>query len=99
MNIRNKILDKYFLGASGNRSIDFTATFFLSKKSSQKSQDGQPHNLAIKTPVLIPYPRTRPAPASRSFGIIPPHLEHMKFRFKVENFEICQGRSIMRMHL
>ncbi len=41
MNARNKINYKDFLGASGNRSINFTATFFLSKKSSQKSQDGR----------------------------------------------------------
>ena len=55
------------------------------KKSSQSrkisGQDGLPHNLAIKTPVLIPYPRTRPVPASRSFGIIPPHLDHIEFSF------------------
>jgi hypothetical protein len=85
MIVHFKINIKDVLRALGDRSFIFTATFFLSKKSSQSrklsGQDGQPHNLAIKTPVLIPYPRTRPVPASRSFGIIPPHLEQMKFSF------------------
>ena len=58
--------------------------FFLAKKVANPEsfgQDGQPHNLAIKTPVLIPYPHTRPGPASRSFGIIPPRLEQTRFSF------------------
>ena len=41
MNASKKIHPKDFLEASWNRSINFTATFFLSKKSSQKSQDGR----------------------------------------------------------
>lgn len=61
----------------------FIATFLLDKKSSQfrklSGQDGLPHNQAIKTRVLIPYPHTRPEPASRSFGIIPPHLKPIRF--------------------
>jgi len=37
---RSKINFKDVLVATGNRILIFTATFFLDKKSSQKSQDG-----------------------------------------------------------
>jgi hypothetical protein len=83
LNAPTKIYFKNVLDDIANRFLFFIATFFLSKKSSQSrklsGQDGQPHLLAIKTPVLIPYPRTRPGPASRILGIIPPRLEQMKF--------------------
>jgi len=59
INARTKINFKD-VRATGNRILIFTATFFLDKKS----QDGLLHNLAIKTPVLIPYPRARTVPAS-----------------------------------
>jgi hypothetical protein len=41
MNAVTKINFKDVLKAKGNRSLIFTATFFLGKKSSQKSQDGR----------------------------------------------------------
>jgi len=34
LNPRNKIIANDFLGASGNRSINYTATFFPAKKVS-----------------------------------------------------------------
>jgi hypothetical protein len=40
MNVLTKIYFKNVLDDFENRSFIFTATFFLSKKSSQKSQDG-----------------------------------------------------------
>jgi hypothetical protein len=41
MNVRSQINFKYVLMAFGNRLFIFTATFFLDKKSSPKSQDGR----------------------------------------------------------
>jgi hypothetical protein len=85
MNARTKIIFKDVLWAKVNRVAIFVATFFLGKKSSQKSQDGLPHFLAIKTHVLIPYPRTRPLPARSA--VIPPHLEHIIFSFRLKIWE------------
>ena len=70
----------------GLQEIDysFLQLLFLVKKSSQSrwlfGQDGQPPDLAIKTPVLIPHQRARPVPAR--YAVIPPHFEHMEFSFR-----------------